>query len=545
MTLKDDWQTGDVFTAADANAVADAVNLLVTAESFGAVGDGSTDDTAALQAWLDAVAVDGGYGTLSSGKNYKIIDALTASTDATDWTIDGSGATITQFTSNTAVFSLDADTEISGFAMRNVVFDYNSQQTSGSGVAAVALGGSGSNGWFDCIFEQLTFNGNCYRGIETNETDGTVVWGSTFSHVWSLYGTTGTVIRTIPGPGCPNNRYEFIYQHRTACAEPTMYLVNQHAVTISNFEVNNADLGGPDLYCHYCYGLTMQNIRSESGTYGSGEGVWELEWCQAVDVSNWEVSKGDFTATAYVFLIEGSSFANIGPGHINTYSPVAAPGSELHVVSIDSSSFLTGYNGVVRPAAVVDGAYVSQGVTTFIDWANNSADTLVSLNPNGVATAAAEVTVGNTTTETALVSKALNSMAWDTAPGTTFRFTIRGTIQVKATSGTLTFTTYIGPTASTETLQMPSQSSAEGPVAFHLVVDATVRSIGSSGTYISNGFGRIELATPVILSTTTTTTAALDTSDYTPATVKLTAAWATADAANVVKVETATIERLM
>lgn len=84
MTLKDDWETGDVFTAADANDVADAVNTLTSAstnvltpEQFGAVGDGATDDTAALTAMFETADTAGGATILiPDGKTY-----------ATDWQV--------------------------------------------------------------------------------------------------------------------------------------------------------------------------------------------------------------------------------------------------------------------------------------------------------------------------------------------------------------------------------------------------------------------------------------------------------------------------
>lgn len=152
-----------------------------------------------------------------------------------------------------------------------------------------------------------------------------------------------------------------------------------------------------------------------------------------------------------------------------------------------------------------------------------------------------EVALANSSTETQVV--ALQLGPGQLVLGSAFRISVRGTVQVKSTSGTLTFAPYLGTTASTETFQMATQGSSGGPVAFFLEVDLTVRVPGVSGAYISHGYGRIELGTPVVLSTTTATTAALDTTATTTL-LKLTAKWATADANNSLLVETATIKRI-
>lgn len=66
MTLKDDWDTGDIITAADINDIATEINSVRAAvHSFsvsdhGAVGDGVADDTTSIQAAVDAASAAGG-----------------------------------------------------------------------------------------------------------------------------------------------------------------------------------------------------------------------------------------------------------------------------------------------------------------------------------------------------------------------------------------------------------------------------------------------------------------------------------------------------
>jgi hypothetical protein len=152
---------------------------------------------------------------------------------------------------------------------------------------------------------------------------------------------------------------------------------------------------------------------------------------------------------------------------------------------------------------------------------------------------AAEVDVANTNAETQIV--ALTLPGGRLAAGTTYRITLQGTVQVKATSGTLTFRPYVGATVAGETLQMGSQGSAAGPVGFWAEMYVTVRTAGASGTYIAHGHGEIELASRVNLITSGTSTAAVDTTQAAPV-IQLTAQWATADPANSLVVTVATIE---
>lgn len=162
----------------------------------------------------------------------------------------------------------------------------------------------------------------------------------------------------------------------------------------------------------------------------------------------------------------------------------------------------------------------------------------------GIAANTSQFSLSNTTTPTAVISATLPGVTL--FAGSTYRIRVLGTVKTTSTSGTLTFTPYIQNTA-LNTIQMASQTSAEGPVGFSLEVLITVRSTGATGTAIAHGFGWIKFATntAVMLTSTNTSTTTIDTTSAATPTLKLNATWATANSNNALAIETAVIERVI
>lgn len=73
MVLKDNWVAGELYGHDDANDVADAVNQLAfNVKEYGAVGDGTTDDTAAIQNAIDDASAAGGGVVFFPQGAYKV-----------------------------------------------------------------------------------------------------------------------------------------------------------------------------------------------------------------------------------------------------------------------------------------------------------------------------------------------------------------------------------------------------------------------------------------------------------------------------------------
>jgi hypothetical protein len=164
---------------------------------------------------------------------------------------------------------------------------------------------------------------------------------------------------------------------------------------------------------------------------------------------------------------------------------------------------------------------------------------------SGLVASTAQFSLASSTTATDIITTTLPTATL--AAGSTYRIKLFGTVQVQATSGTLTFTPFIQGTA-LNTIVLATQTSAEGPVGFWLEILVTVRTTGTTGTAIAHGAGVIRFATnaqinQLLTSTNTATTTVNTTSAAGSNVLKVQATWATSSATNILKVEVATIER--
>lgn len=214
-------------------------------KSFGAVGDGVTDDTAAIQAALDACLSTTGGGLYFPDGTYLISSALTIGLKA-GWKIYGEsrlGVIIKQNTDNTAIFRFTKENAHS-WSMSSMSLTWTNAQPS-TNTAAIGLyfdfdaqTGSGAYLWgaYDIAFD------NGYLCMATNNGAANLVWGMTLDRISTGTAVSGGLIRFDPNPnaGQPSIKIGTVYIRADAMTLPAVFLAACNGCVIDNFEINNA-----------------------------------------------------------------------------------------------------------------------------------------------------------------------------------------------------------------------------------------------------------------------------------------------------------------
>ena len=169
---------------------AEAAKVFVNVKDYGAVGDGTTDDTAAFQAAMDALATTGGTLFLPPGGDYHLLGSVTL---VSNIKVLATGATIRKTTANTTYVSFrgnsDNGTGYEG-GVQNVVFEggtYVGQFDGGLSGNSITLHHARNVTVRDVTFRSAIVSGHA---LDLCGCDSVLIENSAFEG-WALQATRG------------------------------------------------------------------------------------------------------------------------------------------------------------------------------------------------------------------------------------------------------------------------------------------------------------------------------------------------------------------
>ena len=329
----------------------------VNAKDFGAVGDGVTDDTTALQNAINACI---GTGSLKPkalyipAGNYLISSSLTILTGnsglLTGWHVFGDGrytTQITQNTDNTPIF-LCAPSLMHSCLFEHMSLTFTNMQTGNTSGNVFTFTGSNLNDIYNSKWYDIQAS-NFYHFMDCASL---LFWGNEYDFCW--FGDFAHGVNNIQGnAGEPRCTFRNLY---ISCASATGILFNHKAVSarMDNIEVNGANsgalmyydgAGGSVIISHWAlevahYSTTNVNL------FDVPNGYLKAEWIYAntltidtginvfgfnnsgstsrVDVERFDVT---FASNAGAFYVNRSGSSN-NPNHFRYLDGVAFnPGS--------------------------------------------------------------------------------------------------------------------------------------------------------------------------------------------------------------------------
>ncbi len=263
---------------------------------FGAVGDGVTDDSAAIQAAIDKAETDGLRVFVPAG-TYLISTALSVPTGVE---IVGEGRNNTII--RTSVNTIDAfDIESNARKVRIAYLDI----TSGAGVGAsnAAINVAGVNGCAECVFEDLDINSfefgfdtadlywqNYHRNIRFQECD----------YGFNGNGTAGTSI---------NNYFSHCYFQDCDTYSVFVTAFKGTHFNSCNFGHDGTTTSGPAIqFGTNCFGSIVQGCNFEAFTIGADLGIIRVLSATDLKLSSCEFPvNGPASGTAYYVRVENTA----------------------------------------------------------------------------------------------------------------------------------------------------------------------------------------------------------------------------------------------
>jgi len=308
-------------------------DFYVNALDYGVVGDDSTDDTAALQSWVEAVVAAQGRGFLPTG-TYKITDTITVPSGY-GWEIHGENknyTTIKQYTDNTPILQLGTTAGASShsYVLDNLHLQFANAQpatnTSGNCITFEGPNTGDTSVAYNCRYTRLQFT-NAYYGFKY-KSGVFGPWGCRFDDFWMGTMSGGLLENTGATGGCPNNVWGRMSLNCSGAAGPIFNQWRGTNLAVEALEFLNADQGPNLITTSSGFTASIQSMKLELATYTAAQALFNFTGNFNVNIDDIKI-----TGSTAVFTPPSSwvSIVQVGSGGIST-------GSHLDIGLIEASA---------------------------------------------------------------------------------------------------------------------------------------------------------------------------------------------------------------
>lgn len=262
----------------------DRLREQVSVKDYGALGDGVSDDTAAIQAAITAVVTTQGGRLFFPRGTYRITDKLVIPVSF-GWVIEGASrlaTRIVQFTANKPIFSFEGNNTW-GWAIRGLWLSWNAAQPAANTAAVAIRFGTGTAGhtfyqWevSDCTFEKG------FRGIAADAALSPSIWGVHVHNCTFANTMTGASVFAVPAPsvGQPNICIENCLLDAAAATEELVKIASGDVLTLRNLEFLNGTAPVGLMQISTTFAVTLMDCKSENYNVGaSGSQLFKFSQC--------------------------------------------------------------------------------------------------------------------------------------------------------------------------------------------------------------------------------------------------------------------------